>query len=185
MVRIDSKTLLIFLGILVAGIAISGCSQSEDTNQQTTETGSTGETNVEVEHSTGTSSTGSSSDWCNSGSTTNVNTAEGSSNVKIIGFENQVIEGTELKLCCGEVEVTAEGVSHKEKVCFDENAKHSVSYQYDNQKGEYIKVMVTYLKDGKQCSKLFDEDGNVLAEMCEGEIPNMEDGEDMPEMPTE
>jgi len=182
MVRIDSKIFLVFLGILVAGISISGCSQSEESEQQTTETGSAGGSNVEVEYSTGTSS---SSDWCNVGSTTSVNTAEGSSNVKITGFEKQSIEGQEFNLCCGEVEITAGGEYHKEKMCFDEKAEHSVSYQYDTQKGEYLKVMVTYIKDGKQCSKLFDEEGNVLAEMCEGEIPTIEGMEDMPEMPVE
>jgi len=148
---------------------MSGCSQQTEPQQieQAEEAGVEETTTMSVETSI------KGGEWCSVGSYSKVSTVEGVSNVKITGFEKFNIEGKELNLCCGEVEVSAAGEEKKEKLCYDENVDYSIVFVYNAEKGEYVKTMVKYIKDGKSCYKMFDENGNFRTEFCEGEMPEM------------
>jgi|GEM_PF-4107700 hypothetical protein len=164
-----------FLGFVVAGACLSGCSQESGEKAEEIH----GETPTTTAESTGKPL----SEWCAIGSHSKVTTQEGMSEVKVTGIENLDIEGKEFTLCCGEIEVSVDGEHTKEKICYDETGDNSILFVYSEDKGEYVKTMVRYLKNGESCSKMFDEDGNVLIEMCESGISSM-DMPGMGEMPS-
>ena len=89
----------------------------------------------------------------------------------ITGVEKHTVAGKSMNLCCSEIdvtEITEEGF--KMKTCSDmvTGGDYGITWMANKETGwEYAKYMEMYLQNGRDCTKQFDPEGNVVAEACQ------------------
>jgi hypothetical protein len=139
--------LSVLLGMVVIGVVlISGCVNAPEekaTDEETAEVGETG-------------------DWCNAGTYLTMPGYK----MKITGIEKHTIEGERVDLCCGEWELSDDGETTKMKYGSSHDDVYGIQWIYDEEQGEYVKIMEIFPKDDMSCVRTFDAEGEITMESC-------------------
>jgi len=99
-------------------------------------------------------------DWCPTGQVFDMGSGMTKS---VTGVEEVDVYGTSVELCCSELETVSRGVTSQGRHC--ENFDKTYSLQWKtSESGDELKVKEIYPNGDQQCTRDFDENGEMLFE---------------------
>lgn len=87
----------------------------------------------------------------------------------VVGKEKIIIDGSQYEICCWEVtsnQITDESLQAMKNCSIIEQGGNSMVL-FDKRDNRYILIGATLIKDGKQCSYTFDENGVLEDKVCQ------------------
>jgi len=104
-------------------------------------------------------------DWCEVGT----HGVSAGSNFTVIGFETHEVGNKSMKLCCTVYEIInqEEIGKFKQKMCNDENDNNFINFYYNYSSKNWYKVSEGFIRGDQSCSRMYDENVNILFETCD------------------